>query len=187
MRKIAVLLLVAGIALPLAAHAQEKKVKVKVEVEISLEDITALSEVPNTLDAAREAGSTEAEIHTGYGAMKTVYIKGAPSLKVAEHFKVQAEKGYSDEGLGELIRECIDKGFKDEALVKCVLGKTKKVKRVHPVVQAIPKTKPVVTQPLLKPPEKTPPPKKLEKEAEHVGEATGALKGKKIGGKIKKK
>ena len=189
MRKIAALLLFAGLTLPLAAFAQDKKetkVKVKVEVEISVEDVTALSEVPNTLDAAREAGSTETEITKGYGAMKTVYIKGTPSLKVAEHFKVQAEKGYSDEGLGDLIKECIDKGFKDEALVKCIVGKTKKTKKVHPVVQAIPKGKPVIATPLVKPAEKTPPPKKLEKEADHVAEPTGALKGKKIGGKIKK-
>jgi hypothetical protein len=187
MKKIALMLLVAGLVLPLAAGAQEKtKVKVKVEVEVTVDDLTALSEVPNTLDAAREAGSTETEITKGYGAMKTVYIKGTPSLKVAEHFKAQAEQGYSDEGLGDLIKECVDKGLKDEALVKCVIGKTKKNKKPHPVVKAIPKGKPVVTVPVAKPDIKTPPPKKLDKEAAHVAEPTGAMKGKKLGGKIKK-
>jgi hypothetical protein len=125
--------------------------------------------------------------------MKTIYVKGTPSLKLAEHFKTQAESGYSDEGLGDLIKQCVDMGMKDEALVKCVIGKTKKVKveRKHPVTKAIPLNKPLVTQPitqsLSKPSDKTPPPAKLEKEADHVGEATGALKGKKIGGAIKKK
>lgn len=186
MKKFLALLLFAGLLLPLTVDAQKITVKKgDVEVEINLNDMTALSEVPNTIDEAREAGSTEGEIHKGYGSMKTIYIKGKPSLKVAEHYKKLAVEGYSDEGLGNLIKECIGKGYKDDKLVECIVGKTKKKKRPHPVVKAIPKSQPVKST--SKPPVKTPPPKKLKKEADHVAKPTGAMKGKKMGGKIKKK
>ena len=186
MKTFAALLLVAGLAIPLTANAQKITVKKgDVEVEIDLGDVTALSEVPNTLDEAREAGSTETEIHVGYGAMKTVYIKGKPSLKVAEHFKAQAVNGYSDEGMGDLIKECVDKGYKDEKLVECIVGKTKKKPRPHPKGKAIPKGQ--EAKAIEKPPAGSPKPKKLTTEADHVGKSTGAMTGKKIGGKIKKK
>ena len=188
MKSLAALLTFAILMVPFLANAQGKKVKVKVEIEVDIEDVTALSEVPNSLDEARESGSTETEIHTGYGAMKTVYIKGKPSLKIADHFKSWAEEGYSDEGLGDLIRDCVDKGYKDEALVKCIVGKTKKKKRVHPKGKAIPKGQPVPPTVATTPVSiKKPPPKKLEKEADHVSKPTGAYKGKKLGGKKIKK
>jgi hypothetical protein len=163
MKTLAACLLVAGLAIPLTANAQKITVKKgDVEVEIDLGDVTALSE-----------------------AMKTVYIKGKPSLKVAEHFKKWAVNGYSDEGLGEVIKECVDKGYKDEKLVECIVGKTKKKPRPHPAGKAIPKGQ--TAKAVEKPPAGTPPPKKLTTEADHVGKATGAMSGKKIGGKIKKK
>jgi len=181
MRKFLALLLFAGLLLPLTANAQKIKVKKgDVEVEIDLGDVQALSEVPNTLEEAREAGSTETEITKGYGAMKTVYIKGTPSLKVAEHFKDIAVKGYSDEGLGEIIQACVDKGYTDQKLVDCIIGKTQK--KPHPAGKAIPKVAEPKTleKPVVKP-------DKLKTEADHVAKATGAMEGKKVGGKIKKK
>lgn len=190
MKKIAFILLLVTFVIPQIASAQKKKgkVKVKVEIEIDLDDLKAQSEVPITLDEARQVGATEAEIHKGYAAMKTVYVKGRPSLRIAQHFKKTAEAGYSDEGLGDVIRECIARGMRDEALVRCVLGKTtkKKRKRPHPVVKAIPKT-PVLPPKAMKPAivtkTKTPPPPRLKKEAEHVAGPTGARKGKKLGPK----
>jgi len=191
MRKRALLLAVGLCLAPFAANAQSDskgKVKVTVTVEVDLDELTTLSEVPNTLEAARNAGSTETEIHKGYGAMKVIFIKAKPSMQIAEHFKNQAVEGYSDEGLGDLIKECVDKGLKDEALVKCVLGKAqkKKVDKDHPIVKAIPKdmTKPLVPPPALTKPD-VPPPVKLDKPADHETTPTGATKGKKLGGAIK--
>lgn len=194
MKNLLVLTALALFAVPLAAVAQEPaatatasggaKVKVKVEIEVEIDDAIALSNVPNALEEAREAGSTETEIHKGYGAMKTIYVKGKPSMKIAQHFKKQALEGYSDEGLGDVIKECVDKKLKDDALVACVLGKSKKEKKVLLPPKLLPKpalTKPAFSKGLVTPP----PPAKLDKEAETTAAPTGAMKGKKLGAPIK--
>lgn len=176
------ILIVAALLLAAApATAGKTKVKVTVEVEVEVEETTALTEIPTTVESAADAGSTETEIDQAYGAMKKVLIKGTAAKAVGEHFKGQAEKGLSDEGLGGIVEDCVKKGLKGKALVACVKGEWKKKPakdRPHPVVKAKPlDKKPVTVAPKKPAPPKSsgPPPKK------HKAVSTGAHKGKKKG------
>ena len=136
---IAALLLAAA---PVAAQGKKAKVKVSVEIEIELEELTALSELPTAVEEAADAGSTEGEITKAFDAMKVKKIKGKPAKAIGLHFKNQAEKELSDEGLGDIVKECVDKGLTGDDLVACVTGEWKKKPpkdRPHPVVKAKPK------------------------------------------------
>lgn len=124
------------------AAAQGKKATVKVTIEIEFEDLKAMSELPTTVEEAAEAGSTEAEITKAFDAMKVKKIKGKPAKAIGLHFKNQAQKELSDEGLGDIVQECVDKGLESDDLVACVKGEWKKKppkERPHPVVKAKPK------------------------------------------------
>lgn len=161
------------------AAADKKKVKVTVEIEVEIEETTALTEMPTTVEDAADAGSTETEIKQAYNAMSKVLIKGKAAKEVGEHFKGQAEKGMSDEGLGQIVEDCIDKGLKGKELVSCVRGEWKKKPpkdRPHPVVKAKPIGKPVTVAP-----KKPAPPKTKETPKKHTAVSTGAHKGKKKG------
>ncbi len=123
------------------ALAGDKKAKVTVTVEIEIEDLTELTEVPTTVEGAANAGSTETEIQKAYNSMKLALVKGKPAKAIGMHFKTQAEAGKSDEGLGDVVKDCVDKGLKDDALIACVTGeweKKPKKEKAHPVVKAKP-------------------------------------------------
>jgi hypothetical protein len=175
------ILILAALMLAAApASAQKKKVKVKVEIEIEVEELTAMSEVPTTVESAADAGSTETEIKQAYKAMAGAAIEGVAAKDVGVHFQSQAEAGQSDEGLGQVVEDCVKKGLKGVKLVECVRGewKTKPKKdRPHPVVKA----KPLDGGPSTKiAPPKPAPPKGTE-DKEHKAVTTGADKGKKKG------
>ncbi len=175
---VAALLLAAS---PAAAEKKKVKVKVEVEVEVEVEETTALTEIPTTVESAADAGSTETEMKQAYGAMKKVLIKGVAAKAVGEHFKGQAEKGMSDEGLGGIVEDCIEKGLKGQDLVACVKGEWKKKPpkdRPHPVVKAKPIGQPA---PVTVAPKKPAPPKTTETPKKHTAVSTGAHKGKKKG------
>jgi len=140
-----------------------------------------MTEIPTTVESAADAGSTETELKQAYGAMKTVLIDGSAAKAVGEHFKIQAEKGLSDEGLGKIVEDCIAKGHKGKDLVACIEGEYKKLPaddRPHPVVKAKPlDAKPPVAVTAPKPA----PPKGTEDDKDHKAVTTDAFKGKKKG------
>jgi hypothetical protein len=174
------ILMLAALMLAAApASAGKKKVKVKVEIEVEVEEVTAMSEIPTTIEDAADAGSTETEIKQAYNAMKGAEIKGVAAKEVGIHFKAQAEEGLSDEGLGQIVQDCVDKGLKGKDLVECVRGdwkKQPKKNRPHPTVKAkaLDKGGPKIAPP------KPAPPKGGDKK-EHKAVTTGAHKGKKKG------
>lgn len=174
---VAALLLAAG-----PASAGKKKVKVTVEVEVEIEETTALTEIPTTIESAADAGSTETEIKQAYTAMQKALVKGVAANEVGLHFKNQAEKGQSDEGMGEIVEDCLAKGHTGKDLVACVKGEWKKKPakdRPHPVVKAKPLGQPA--PPVAVSPPKPAPPKSTETPKEHKAVDTGVHKGKKKG------
>ncbi len=166
-------------AAPAAAQGKKAKVKVSVEIEIEFEEMQAVSELPTTVDEAADAGSTETEINKAFDALKLNKIKGKPAKAIGIHFKEQASKDLSDEGLGDIVKDCIDKGHKGEDLVNCVTGAVKnqpKDDKEHPVVKAKPMdaaTPPVAVK--VQPAALTPP-AKADEEHKAVSTGVGATK-----------
>lgn len=141
MTRISILAVTAILLAASPAFAGDKKAKVTVTVEITIEDLTELTEVPTTVETAANAGSTETEIQKAYGSMKLALVKGKPAKAIGMHFKAQAEAGKSDEGLGDVVKDCVDKGLQDEKLIACVTGewdKKPKKDKAHPIVKAKP-------------------------------------------------
>jgi hypothetical protein len=182
MTRAGVLMFAALLLAAAPATAQGKK-KVKVTIEIEFEELKALTELPTTVEEAADAGSTEVEIKKAFDAMKVKKIKGKPAKAIGVHFKTQAEKDLSDEGLGDVVRECVDEGHKDEDLVACVTGEWKKKpakKRKHPVVKAKPaKKKPPAALKAKKPVAVPSHVLKAGGKKKHKGTATSAAKKKK--------
>jgi hypothetical protein len=102
-----------------AAAEEETTVSVKVKVTVEIEDLIALSDLPEAADTAVKAGGDEEEIAETYKKLKKDKVKGRAAVAITKHFEKEAKEGKSNKGMSGAVHACMDEGHKGTALVDC--------------------------------------------------------------------